>query len=503
MDKYLKSKFLLSGADRLRFLEIVAANNPDFVFVKNARFEIVYANDRFLALYPESTRDSVLGSTTVESYSAAEADAFLKDDRHAMEHGTCETEERIRFPDGSRRVLFTKKVRFTNDIGELFVLGVSRDITDLKTTQERLEELTERFELAFTGAAAGLWDWDIQGDKYVFSARALAILGVSDDDPNPPTTGPEFVQQVHPEDRDMIHAAIDRHLTQREPYDIEYRVQLTDGSVRWVHARGQALWDKQGNARRMAGSLDDITLRRLAGDRLLAANVELERFAYVASHDLQEPLRMIISFSTLLEERLKSVIDEETKEYLDIIRDSGERMRLLILDLLTYARLKEQDSRAPLCDLNVALGAALDNLKQRIEDSNAEIIYGTLPCVALSGDRALSLFQNLIANALKYAHPDRAPVIELKVQHHGNNWHLCMSDNGIGIRAEYCEQIFEPFKRLGRQVPGTGMGLAICRRSVESVGGSISVHSKPGEGSEFCIRLPEAAVSYTNLPESA
>ncbi|MEM1432939.1 MAG: ATP-binding protein [Pseudomonadota bacterium] len=475
-------------------MSLVAESAPDFVFVKNARYEIVYANPAFLETYPPEVRDSVLGTTTVEHYTPEAAEAFLRQDRDAFETGSSEVVETVCFPDRKVRILNTKKVRFENDYCERFVLGVARDVTDERLIQSALEEQTERFQLALDGAAVGIWEWTLTDNSQHFSTRVHELLGYPPDTPPDHFSQAQFLELVHPDDRQLLDDATIAHLRDHEPFDVEYRIRRVDGELIWVHARGQALWDNRGNPYRMAGSISDVTVRRQATDKLLAANAELERFAFVASHDLQEPLRMLSSFSGLLTQELGGELSEAAREYLGIIENSAIRMRSLILDLLSYARLNATQRRDHETDLNDALAEALTNLTGSIDESGACIQAMALPTVALDPDQATSLLQNLIGNAIKYRQVQSPPQIGIACERDGGTVRLRVSDNGIGIKAAYWEQIFEPFKRLGRDQPGTGMGLAICRRIVEHAGGNIAVRSEPDCGSTFTIELPAIAI---------
>jgi signal transduction histidine kinase len=227
-------------------------------------------------------------------------------------------------------------------------------------------------------------------------------------------------------------------------------------------------------------------------DTLSRANAELERFAYVASHDLQEPVRTVVSFSQLLERRLGSQAEAEIREYLDFIIAGARRMGTLIHDLLEYSRAgNRQTAPGPVC-LAEVLSAACDNLHALIEDRQAKLEAADLPTVKGDSMQLIELFQNLIANAIKFTHGDARPTVRIDAQPDGNFWLLSIADNGIGIEPEYFDRIFVIFQRLHNceTYPGTGVGLALCKRIVERHGGRIWVESQPGEGSVFRFTLP-------------
>ena len=227
---------------------------------------------------------------------------------------------------------------------------------------------------------------------------------------------------------------------------------------------------------------------------LRTSNEDLQRFSYLASHDLQEPLRTIICYSDLLLMRYSEKLDPDADTFLNSLRSAARRMSMLIRDLLTYAETT-QDSSSPseLCDLNEVLTWAKDNLKQSIDEAGVKIEHVQLPVVAVNPIPCTQLFQNLISNAIKYREPSVPPEIRIESEPAAHGFcKISFSDNGIGIAPEYHEQIFVPFKRLhGHEVPGSGIGLALCRRIIDRHGGRMWVESKGlGRGSTFCMTLP-------------
>jgi len=247
------------------------------------------------------------------------------------------------------------------------------------------------------------------------------------------------------------------------------------------------------------GSMLDISeriraeeeLRRVV-DSLAASNMELERFAYVASHDLQEPLRSITSFTQLLNRRIGPSLDQENRDYLNFVIDGGKRMHALVNDLLIYSRVSAKGTPFTLIDSAAAVATALQNLHESIEEAHADIRIGALPPVMSDGMQLVQLFQNLIGNAIKFRKPGTIPVIEVAAQIVGPEVLFSVSDNGIGIPAEYAAQIFTVFRRLHstETYPGSGIGLAICKRIVERHGGRIWVESISDRGSRFFFSLP-------------
>lgn len=250
---------------------------------------------------------------------------------------------------------------------------------------------------------------------------------------------------------------------------------------------------KMGDRTLYSGIVRDITDRKAAEEEILRSNAELERFAYVASHDLQEPLRMVTNFTQLLEKRYSDALDDTAKEYIDYAAGGARRMQDLVSDLLEYARIGQEAEHYKETDMNVLMSSVMDNLKDGIDASSADIHYESLPVVMGNPIRLTRLVQNLIGNAIKYQHDGIPPVIHISAVDKQDCFQIAISDNGIGMKQEYCEKIFEPFKRLHgkNEYTGTGMGLAICRRIIEGLGGEIWAESELGKGSRFYFTIPK------------
>jgi light-regulated signal transduction histidine kinase (bacteriophytochrome) len=234
----------------------------------------------------------------------------------------------------------------------------------------------------------------------------------------------------------------------------------------------------------------------LANDLLHRKNEDLQRFAYMASHDLQEPLRTVATYAALLVRRYGGRLDGDAEEFLTHIQRGASRMSLLIQGLLMYAKAGlEGDEANESVDLNEILTSTLKDLEQSIVESGASIQHGELPVVKGSQVLLTQLFQNLIHNALKYCNPGQAPAISVTAEgQNGSMTQVVIADNGVGVPREYQQTIFAPFRRLhGFEVPGSGIGLATCQRIVERQGGRIWVESEgAGAGSRFCFTLPRS-----------
>jgi light-regulated signal transduction histidine kinase (bacteriophytochrome) len=225
---------------------------------------------------------------------------------------------------------------------------------------------------------------------------------------------------------------------------------------------------------------------------LARSNADLEQFAYVASHDLQEPLRMVSSYVQLIEKRYRGQIDEQADKYIRYAVEGAKRMQALIAGLLEYSRVGRLDEPFGVVDTSGALDQALSNLRTAIEESGARVTRGPLPSVTGNGGRIAQVFQNLIGNAIKFRRRDERPRIHVSATPQAKDWAFTVADNGIGIDPQYLDRIFVIFQRLHTRAeyPGTGIGLSICKKVVERHGGRIWVASRPGEGASFMFTLP-------------
>jgi signal transduction histidine kinase/DNA-binding response OmpR family regulator len=237
---------------------------------------------------------------------------------------------------------------------------------------------------------------------------------------------------------------------------------------------------------------------------LQRSNAELEQFAYVASHDLQEPLRKVVGYTQLLGKRYRGKLDADADEFIAYAVDAAGRMQQLIQDLLTYSRVGSQGKELALVDCEVILAQALRNLQVIIQENWASITHDPLPTVTADAGQFVQLFQNLIGNAIKF-HGDQPPHVHVKVVRQDHDWVFSVRDNGIGIDPQYAERIFLMFQRLHSRsaYPGTGIGLAVCQKIVQRHGGRIWVESRPGEGATFTFAIPESTHAAPETPSAA
>jgi light-regulated signal transduction histidine kinase (bacteriophytochrome) len=273
-----------------------------------------------------------------------------------------------------------------------------------------------------------------------------------------------------------------------------------DGTLVWVSLGVALVRNPAGTPQYEIAMFDDITERkeaeaalRQAHEELKRSNAELEQFAYVASHDLQEPLRMVSSYAQLLGRRYAEKLDGDAKDFIAYVVDGATRMKQLIEDLLAYSRVGTRGRDFKPVELEKSVRRAIGNLAAAIEESRASVTYDPMPTVPADEVQLAQLFQNLIGNALKFRAPSVAPRVHVGVKDLGAAYEFSVRDNGIGIEPQYFERIFMVFQRLHNkgEYAGTGIGLAIVKKVVERHGGQIRVESKLGEGSAFIFTLPK------------
>jgi len=332
----------------------------------------------------------------------------------------------------------------------------------------------------------------IQDGRFKLVNRQLAyILGYEEDE----LIGRPALGFVLMEDRNAVHDNAVKMLKAGSSVGYEFRIVTKQARIKWVMETVTSVHYHKRRA--TLGSLIDVTERKQMEERLKQitlemqrSNTELEQFAYVISHDLHEPLRMVSSYTQLLARRYRDELDADADEFISYAVDGARRMQALLNDLLDYSRVGTGGKPFALVDCRRVVEQAMSNLKIAIEECRASVTYDVLPGVLGDEGQLVRLFQNLIGNAIKFRGAD-VPCVHISALRWHNVVTFSVKDNGIGIDPQHSRTIFEIFRRLHtrEEYPGTGMGLAICRKIVERHGGRISVQSRPGEGSTFFFTI--------------
>jgi PAS domain S-box-containing protein len=302
-----------------------------------------------------------------------------------------------------------------------------------------------------------------------------------------------WYERLHPDDRQRWNNEFARTVSAGEPLKAVYRFIARKGQIVWIHCEARIVRDELNQPSFIHGIGVDVSPIKQAEQRVLEyarkleeTNMELEKFAYIVSHDLQEPLRSILAYSGVLFEDFPEQLPPDACEYLGRIVKAGERMKSLIHALLDFCRVGRDHLPFTATDFNQAVKEALGNLDSAVRASNAQITIEPLPVVSAIGPYIITLFQNLVGNAIKYR-SEKPPQILISSARNNDGWEFSVRDNGPGIAPKHQERIFEIFQRLQThsKTSGTGIGLAICKKVVELHGGRIWVESQVGTGSTF------------------
>jgi PAS domain S-box-containing protein len=489
--------------------ELLRQSQQDLTdFVENAIFglhwvaadgTIIWANQAELDLLGY-TREEYIGHSITEFHANQDIIADILQ-RLLSNQSVQNYEADLRCKDGSiRRVLIDSNSSWSN--GEFIrTRCFTRDITDRKLADEALRQSEQKFRAIFDGMFQFMGVLTPAGVLIEANRTALDAIGVNLEDVVGQmfwatqwwTHSPLLQEQL----KDAITRAAQGELVRFEAEHI-----LADGTAIFVDFTLKPVFDEGGKVIMLIPEGRDITDRKQAElelqnqkQDLARSNAELQQFAYVASHDLQEPLRMITSYLELLERRYKGQLDERADKFISYAVDGATRMQTLINDLLSYSRVgtSTQDRKAVDCEKIVQ--NVLSNLHLLIVQSNAVVTHDALPKVNGDPSQLTQLFQNLISNAIKFHREEETPQIHIGLDSTNGKWLFSVQDNGIGMEAQYLERIFIIFQRLhGKtEYPGTGIGLAVCKKIVERHGGNLRVESQPDHGSTFYFTLPQTA----------
>ena len=489
-------------------LRTLIDNIPDFIFFKDTDSNEIINNTASLGILGVENDQDTQGKSSFDYFSPEIAEKFISDDRKVFESGEplYNIEEYIIGKHGIQKWLLTTKIPLKDDNGKVTgLVGISRDITNRKKEDEQIRLSNERFEKVTEATNEAIWDLDLDTNALYWGEGFRKLFGY--DYPKSGLSMDTCTSHVHSDDLESVENSLQEALknTKITHWQYEYRFIKKDNSTAIVIDRGAILRNGSGKAYRMVGAMQDITYRKeyedslknlnlvleLTNQKLERTNQELEQFAYVASHDLQEPLRMITSFLTKLEMKYEEVLDEKGKKYIFFAVDGAKRMQQIILDLLEFSRLSQDDDHLEEIDLTEIMEEAKTLLIDKIENSGAQIVFKNLPVIQAKKAPIRQLFQGLLTNALKYKKEVGRPLISVSAREDIKNWEFSFEDNGIGISKAYFDKIFVIFQRLHKkeEYSGSGMGLAICKKIVENMGGKIWVESEQGVGSTFYFTI--------------
>ena len=390
-----------------------------------------------------------------------------------------------------------------------FAIGLNeaRAVSRAHEAERHRDELRRERDLrdrVFETSPVGIVVVDTDGSITMANDRAARITGLSEATLRARDHARDPLFRATDDDGEPLEEGIAEAIlrTGEARYDVEQRLTRADGERIWLSVNAAPLYDSTGNATGVVVAFEDVTeQKRLEEelketiDRLEESNERLEQFAHAASHDLQEPLRMVSSYLRLLENRYEDELDEDGREFLGFAVDGADRMRAMIDSLLEYSRVTRGDPPEP-TDADAVLEDVLADLRLRLEATDATVTADDLPTVTADPNQLGHVFRNLLSNAIKYSGDD-PPRIRVGAERTGDAWLFSVADSGIGIDPAYQNQVFDVFEQLhagedAAERGAGGIGLAMCERIVERHGGDIWVESEPDEGSTFYFTLPDA-----------
>jgi PAS domain S-box-containing protein len=411
---------------------------------------------------------------------------------------TWNREHRFKGVDGNWHPILARGIPVKNEKDEIRCwAGINLDISQLRTAEEQLKKTNEKLNLALENGNIGTWEWDIDTGIVIVDERINSIFGFE-----PGTsviTYEDFEKRLVEEDVPHMREAARKTIEENVPFETVYRIWNLRGDDNYISSKAILKRDNGVKPLKMTGVCYDVTAMQKdtekvlvkLNEELLRSNKDLQQFAYAASHDLQEPLRMVSSFTQMLAQRYESLLDENGKEYIKYAVDGSKRMYDLINGLLAYSRVQTKGKEFAIIHLKDVVEKVIKNLKLKISERGAKISFSKLPSVYADEHQMIQLIQNLLENSLKFS--TSAPVITISSKSNNSHFTISIRDNGIGIEPQYFERIFMIFQRLHlkEEFDGTGIGLAICKRIVERHDGKIWIESVPGKGTTFFFTIPK------------
>lgn len=470
----------------------------DAFFALDRHWTVTYWNKEAEKTLGRSRTD-VLGKNLWEAYADAIDSDFYRQYHKAIETGNTVTFEEY-YPALCK---WFEVVAYPSKDG----LSVYfKDITLRKEADIRLLEANERFEKATEATRDAIWDWDIANKTFYRSHGIEKFFG--EESLKSLSESAHWKDKFHPEDLPKIKESIYRAIADPlcKHWELEYRIGSPE-SIIYVVDRGVIIRNSEGKALRMVGAMTDLTERKHMEIQLSELNIslskythelersneELEQFAFITSHDLQEPLRMITSFMDLLKRKYGEQLDEKAHQYIHFATDGAKRMKQIILELLEYSRASKPTEGMEKVDMNEILQEFKQLRHKIIVETSATILSDDLPTLKTYKAAVTQILHCLVDNAIKYVKKGELPVVEIRTTEKESEWEFAVKDNGIGIEPKFFDKIFIIFQRLHNkdQYEGTGIGLSIAKRHVEYLNGRIWLKSTPGVGSIFCFTIPK------------
>ncbi len=488
----------------IAYFRLMADNAPVLIWIAGLDRLCTWLNKPWLDFVGRSLEQDI-GNGWLENIHPDDYDRCSKAYTSAFDaRQTVSLEYRLRRHDGEYRWILDTGTPLYKANGDFMgYIGSCIDITERRQLEEALRNSERIYRGIGESIQYGVWICTPDGRNIYASESFLQFVGLTQEQISDFGWG----DVLHPDDAERTIAAWKECVRTGGVWSIEHRFRGTDGQYHWVLARGVPVRDEYGNVTCWAGINLDIdqvksgeeNLRaneqdlRMANEALRRANADLNQFAFAASHDLQEPLRMVTSYSQLLLKATREGRDAEASMCVNVISEGTERMRELLDDLLSYTQINvDGQATLRLVNLDEVMQKTVENLKVSIAESGALVSADRLPSILGHEVHFIQLFQNLIENAIKYR-GKAVPMIRVSAVIKDGVWQIGVSDNGIGINPIYHQRVFGVFKRLhGRSIPGTGIGLAICQRVVERYGGRIWVESEVEQGATFFFTLPSA-----------
>jgi len=506
---------VVSGAEGEKIFSLTSAETPYRIILEEmaegaviikADGTIFYCNQRFIDIFSDSSHP-VVGSNILRFVLGSEKPTLNKLIKKGLKervNGTIfysnaqnKSELYLNFSlrplppevDGDICIIIsdiTKTIEFQDHLQEL-----------VKKRTEDLERVNAKLNIALESGNIGIWEWDFKTDEVIWDERLEKMFGL-----NPGEFGKTydaFEKLVNEEDILHVQKATRDALEKDQPYVTIYRIKSLNGKTKYISSKGLLNKDRYGKLISLTGVCFDVTSLREGTEELviklnedlLRSNKDLANFAYVASHDLQEPLRMVTSFTQLLEQQYQEKLDDKALEYIHFAVDGANRMYELINGLLLFSRVQTKGKTFTQVDLNKTVDTVRKNLGLSLLKSNASLDVTELPIVFADESQMILLFQNLIGNSIKFS--NGTPKIYISSCSDAVNSTISIKDEGLGIEPQYFDKIFQIFQRLNPRdtYEGTGIGLAICKRIVERHGGKIWVESVFGKESIFYFTIPK------------